>query len=119
MEDGEGELIRFGWMIITAESRKGQSLRLPTACPSSPALPPLGTCTVRGADPGPAASCASAAGDTHESWAQLAMTPGVTARPGPLCTLAPGQGSGEHVRSRQLQQAGGYNRHVTTERARL
>lgn len=53
VKDGEGELIRFGPMIITAESRKGRILRLPTARPSSPPLPLLWTGMVWGAEPGP------------------------------------------------------------------
>ena len=60
VKDEEGELIRFGRMIITAESRKGRILHLPMARPSSPALRSLWTGTVWGAEPGPTSiSCVS------------------------------------------------------------
>lgn len=42
VKDGEGKLICFGRMIITAKSRKGLILHRATTCPSSLAYSPSG-----------------------------------------------------------------------------
>lgn len=82
VKDGEGELIRSGPMIITAERGKGRVLCLPTPRPSSPALQSLWTGTVWGAKSG--ATSMLAFGYVNKSWEQFVMIPGVSASPVPF-----------------------------------
>lgn len=121
VKDGEGELIRFGCMIMTAKSRKSWILHLPTACPSSPALQPLWTGTVWGAELRPTSICDSV-WYRHKSWEQFAVIPGIRASPVPLWsadTLAEQQRTCPDGAAIKASSSQTYSKYVKIHRAWL